>query len=107
MKITIKIDVHTLYTINRFIGRKDLFYALNIQGKSRQSQLIEIREIFLKKGVAVALRESTKSVNITLRYHLAVVLLELLQCVLSLYHFAPLEATKIDQLKNDLHQKLL
>lgn len=107
MKITIKIDVFTLYSINRFIGRKSLFQELNIQGKSRQSQVIEIREIFLKKGVSVALKESVKSVNITLRYHLANVLMELLMVVLSFYCFAPLEATKIDQLKNQLHQKLL
>lgn len=107
MQIKIKIPTETLYLLNRIISRKNLFDELNIVGKCRQSQIIELRDIFLKKGVSVAIKDYSTGITITLRYHLAHTLMELLQIILLFCGFSPYEVVKLDLLKNELHQKLL
>lgn len=79
------------------------------QAKESKSMKIELFEILSKRCIAYSLNPNGKSLNVTLKYHLANLVYEILSEILRDLRFTPggiYEANKLDMFKNQLHQLL-
>lgn len=105
MKITIKTDPETLFLLHKIILDECQMIANNTGRKSGKSMRIEIFEILARRCITYSANPNGKKLNITLKYHLANLVYEILSDLrLSLGIY---EANKMEMLKNELHLKLL
>lgn len=65
---------------------------------------IELFEILSKRCIAYSINPNGKKLNMTLKYHLADLVYEILSDLK--YSFGIYEANKLDMFKNQLHQLL-
>ena len=103
MKIEFKINRQKIIALNGVLSGYDQvdFNTLNKPAKRTYSLRIELRQIFIKKTLS---SPEKKEFKMKLPYYLAEELLDVLfeYCISSQSYL-----TGLDQLKNDLHQKLL
>lgn len=104
MKIKLKIDKATLLLLNNALLDQQILMliweTMSIKRMER-SIAIEIRDIIFKKFFT-----QSKTSTVELYKHSAVVFLEILQVILSSGRLAPDQFIMIDQLKNEIHQKI-
>lgn len=106
MKITLKISPEALSLIHQLTLIECRSKAYNHSDKCKKSLCMELFEILAKKCISYTKNPNGKPRILSLKYHLAYYLYELLMAenyyrILSIY-----EANKLDMLKNNLHQLL-
>lgn len=108
MKIPLKIPPETLFLIHRLVlDRAEKISIFEPAKKIQKSMLIEIFQILVKSCANYSSNPNGKPRKLTLRYHLAHQLYETILEVINHPSLGIYERTKLDQLKNDLHRKLL
>ena len=105
MKITVKTDPETLFLLHKMINSECQMIADNIGRKSKKSLRLELFAIFTQRCFSYSQNANGKKLSITLKYHLAAVLYEVL--VDARIWAGIYESNKIEMFKNELHQKLL
>lgn len=105
MKVTIKIDPETLSLLHRIILDECQMIANNIGRKTGKSMRVELFEIISRKCIAYTTNPNGKKMTITLKYHLASLVLDIVSD--RIWSLGIYESNKLELLKNDLHQKLL
>ena len=104
MKITLKTDPETLFLLQKMVNNECQMIATNIGRKSGKSMRIELFTLLTQRCFTYSSNPNGKKVQLTLKYHLAALVLEI---IISLKNnFGVFEANKLEILKNDLHQKL-
>ena len=104
MKISIKTDPETLYLLHRLV----LDAAQTSPGRSSgKSMRVELFEILARRCVSYSANPNGKPRTITLRYHLAAALLELITTVIKHPSLGIYEKNKLEICKNKLHRLLL
>ncbi len=104
MKINVKTDPETLFLIHRLIRDECQVHASGRLRRSGKSMRLELFTQLSQRCINYSCNPSGKQISLTLKYHLANLLYEVL-C--SAGNFGVYEANKIEMLKNELHQKLL
>lgn len=107
MKITLKIQPETLFLIHRLVLDKSQTYVWDIGRKVAKSMQIELFETLARSCIIYQANPNGKPRKVTLRYHLVNQLYETILEVVDHPSLGIYERTKLDQLKNELHQKLL
>jgi hypothetical protein len=105
MKINQKIDPETLFILHKILLAQCQGLAHGIAAKSFKSMKVELFSILTQKCVSYTSNATGKKLGLSLKYHLAALLYE----ILIEKKYSPLgvyEANKIEMLKNELHQKL-
>ena len=109
MKITIKIDSDTLFLLKACFDlyrNNDGSHAKTREEKSNMAMFFNLRTTFAKK--AITLVPNGKDFKIKLPYYLANMLYDFVCNQLQLnVAFGIYERTKMELLRNDLHQQLL
>lgn len=105
MRLKIKLDPETLFLLQKIILDQSQMIAQTRQAKESKSMKIELFEILSKRCIAYSLNPNGKSLNVTLKYHLANLVYEILSDLR--FSFGGIyEANKLDMFKNQLHQLL-
>ena len=105
MRLKIKLDPETLFLIHKIIRDQCQMITQTRQSKASKSMKIELFEILSKRCIAYSINPNGKKLNMTLKYHLANLVYE----ILSDLRMTPggiYEANKLDMFKNQLHQLL-
>lgn len=103
MKLSIKIDPETLFLLHRVTMDKAQSFGLE---KVEKSLCLELFEIHCRLCFSYSQNPNGKLRTLTLRYHLADKLLQLVKSTLD-KPLGSFEYNKLDMFKNQLHQKLL
>lgn len=104
MKIKFKINRETLTLLNQALNNSQILMdigKITLTKKVPHSIIFEIREKMIKKFFT-----PSKTSSVEFYEHTAIVFYDILQCILSSEQLAPDQFVKIDQLKNEIHQKL-
>lgn len=105
MKVSIKIDPETLFLLHQIINKECQIIATNIGSKSDKSMRIELFTLFTQRCFSYSQNKNGKKIQLTLKYHLAATLYDLVRYGNKLAGIY--ESNKIEIFKNELHQKLL
>ena len=106
MKISIKTDPETLFLIHKIMSDECQVVANSIGRRTGKSMSIELFTQLSQRCISYTSNQNKKSISITLKYHLAAFLYEV---IISLYRpaFGTFEANKIEIFKNNLHRLIL
>ncbi|WP_234111488.1 hypothetical protein [Chryseobacterium sp. R2A-55] len=105
MKVTLKTDPETLFLIHKITNDQCQMIAANIGRKAGKSMRMELFSILTQRCFSYTQNPNGKKLQLTLKYHLAALLYELItdnNKFNGIY-----ESNKIEIFKNELHQKLL
>lgn len=105
MKVTLKTDPETLFLLQKMVNEECQMISTNIGRKSGKSMRIELFTLLTQRCFTYSSNPNGKKVQLTLKYHLAALVLEIIISLKS--NFGVFEANKLEILKNDLHQLLL
>lgn len=101
MKVQVSIDPETLFLLHGLVMKA----KQEIKRSSSNSMIVELFEILAKRCVGYSANPNGKPRSVTIRFHLAEILLECVSA--SQWSFGPFENNKLEMFKNTLHQKLL
>lgn len=105
MRITLKTDPETVFLLYKVANEQCQITATNISRKSGKSMRIELFTLLTQRCFSYSQNPNGKKLQLTLKYHLAALLYELL---IDNNKFSGIyENNKIELFKNELHQKLI
>lgn len=107
MKITFKIAPDILFFIQKMALKRTQQVTKSSLDKFNLSLVKELFEILSKKCISYTSNHNGKDQKISLKYHTAYVLLQILLEEIKCNYLPPYEQNKLEILKNELHQKLL
>lgn len=107
MKTSFKIDPQTLFIIQKMALARTQVVAKSSLDRFNLSLVNELFQTLSKKCISYTANPNGKERKISLKYHMAYVLLQILCEELQRKYLPPYEHNRIDMLKNDLHKKLM
>lgn len=105
MKITLKVDPETLFIIHKIALDQCQMIADSIGRKTGKSMRIELFTQLSQRCIAYSANANGKKLSLTLKYHLASLLFDLISDLRLSVGFY--EGNKLELLKTELHQKLI
>ena len=105
MNVSIKIDPETLFLLHKIISKSAQMIANTRVQKAEKSMRVELFGIISKRCITYSTNPKGKSLTLTLKYHLADIIWNILDAVQ--WSYGMYEFNKIEMLKNQLHQILL
>ena len=105
-RIRIKIDKETLNIIHQALQVVLNVSAQSIEKRVRRSIQMEIFDLFTRRLASVITEDEDKKITITLRYHLATSLFEVLIVISKIKQFGLYERNKSILLANEIHKQL-
>ena len=108
MKAIIKTDPETLYLLQKIANtQKENVVRNSIEAKAMKSMKTELFIILTKRCFVYSENPNGKKLQLTLKYHLAALLYEMITSVIVYRKLGTFEHNKLELFKNELHQKLL
>ena len=106
MKLTIKTDPETLFLLHKIILDSAQMIADNRARRAGKSMRVELFETISKRCITYTSNPNGKDLTITLKYHLASLVYDILED-LKFSYGGIYEANKLDMFRNQLHKLLL
>lgn len=106
MKVSVKISPETLVIVQKILLGETHKYTITRDSKFKKSMYTELFEQFSRACLNYSTNPNGKYRTLTIRYHLAESLLELITRFILIGNLGTYELNLLERFKNQIHQKL-